>query len=106
MKSEDIHLGDLHRILFGDVPGSFFIEVSLRTVIIYAILMISMRLMGKRMEASLGRIEMISMVALAAAIGIPLQSPDRGLLPAIIIAAVVVFIQKLVAKKSMNNEKF
>ncbi|MBE9464234.1 DUF421 domain-containing protein [Dyadobacter subterraneus] len=106
MKPEDIHFGDWHRILFGDVPGSFFVEVIFRTAIIYAILMISMRLMGKRMEASLGRNEMISMISLAAAIGIPLQSPDRGLLPAVIIACVVVFTQQFIAKKATQNEKF
>lgn len=106
MKPEDIHIGDWHRILLGDVPGSFFIEVIFRTLIIYAILMISMRLMGKRMAASLGKNEMISMISLAAAIGIPLQSPDRGLLPAIVIACVVVFTQQFIAKKTTQNEKF
>ncbi|MCF0057061.1 DUF421 domain-containing protein [Dyadobacter sp. CY356] len=106
MKSEDIQLSDWQRILLGDVPGSFFIEVIFRTLIVYMILMVSMRLMGKRMEAALGRNEMISMVSLAAAIGIPLQSPDRGLLPALIIAVVVVLTQHFIAKKSMESEKF
>lgn len=106
MKPEDIQFGDWHRMFLGDVPGSFFIEVIFRTIVIYAILMISMRLMGKRMAASLGRIEMISMISLAAAIGIPLQSPDRGLLPAVIIAIIVVFTQQFIAKKSTQSEKF
>ncbi len=106
MKPEDIQFGDWHRMFLGDVPGSFFIEVIFRTIVIYAILMISMRLMGKRMAASLGRIEMISMISLAAAIGIPLQSPDRGLVPAVIIAIIVVFTQQFIAKKSTQSERF
>ena len=106
MKPEDIKFGDWQRIIFGDVPGSFFVEIVIRTFIVYLVLMISLRLMGKRMAASLGRIEMISMISLAAAIGIPLQSPDRGLLPALIIAVVVVCTQKFVATKSSRDQNF
>jgi uncharacterized membrane protein YcaP (DUF421 family) len=106
MKPEDIKFGDWQRILLGDVPGSYFIEIIIRTFVVYLVLMISLRLMGKRMAASLGRIEMISMISMAAAIGIPLQSPDRGLLPALIIAVIVVCTQKFVATKSSKDQKF
>ena len=106
MKKEDIHLFDWHRILFGEVPGGFFIEVIIRTAIIYIVLMVSMRLMGKRMASQLGRNEMIAMTSLAAAIGVPIQSPDRGILAAVIIAAIVVFIQQMIAKKASQSESF
>ena len=106
MKSEDIHISDIHRILFGDVPGVFFIEVFVRTIIIYFVLMVSMRLMGKRMASQLGRNEMITMISLAAAIGVPIQSADRGILPVIIIAIIVVAIQQFIAKKASENEVF
>jgi uncharacterized membrane protein YcaP (DUF421 family) len=106
MKPEDIKFGDWHRIIFGDVPGSYFIEIIIRTFVVYLVLMISLRLMGKRMAASLGRIEMISMISMAAAIGIPLQSPDRGLLPALIIAVIVVCTQKFVATKASRDQNF
>jgi len=106
MKSEDIHFNDWARIFIGDVPGSFYIEVTIRTAFVYLLLMISMRLMGKRMASQLGRNEMISMISLSAAIGVPIQSPDRGLLPAVIIAFIVVITQQIIAKKATQNEKF
>lgn len=106
MKSEDIHLTDWARIFIGEVPGSFYIEVTIRTALVYLILMVSMRLMGKRMASQLGRNEMISMISLSAAIGVPIQSPDRGLLPAVIIAFIVVLTQQLIAKRATQNEKF
>jgi uncharacterized membrane protein YcaP (DUF421 family) len=105
MKPEDIHITDWQRIFIGDVPGAFYWEVILRITVIYAILMISMRLMGKRMASQLSRNEMIAMVSLAAAIGIPLQSPDRGILPAFIIAAVVILIQQLTAWMASRSQK-
>ena len=106
MKSEDIHLADWARIFFGNVPGGFYIEVVIRTAIVYLLLMVSMRLMGKRMASELGRIEMVSMVSLAAAIGVPMQSPDRGILPALIIAFIVVVTQQIIAKRATKSEKF
>jgi uncharacterized membrane protein YcaP (DUF421 family) len=105
MKPEEIHLNDWQRIFIGDVPGGFYLEVILRVVIIYLILMVSMRLMGKRMASQLSRNEMIAMVSLAAAIGVPIQSPDRGVLPIVVIALIVVVLQQLVAKISTRSEK-
>lgn len=106
MKKEDIDPLDLARILFGEVPFVFYIELIFRTVFIYAMLMIAMRLMGKKVASELGRNEMIAMVSMAAAIGVPLQSPDRGLLPALIIAGIVVALQQLIAAKTTTSEKF
>lgn len=105
MKPEEIHLNDWQRIFLGDVPGGFYLEVVLRISVIYLILMVSMRLMGKRMASQLSRSEMIAMVSLAAAIGVPLQSPDRGILAAVVIAIIVVSVQQLIAKLSTRNEK-
>ncbi|MCE7066942.1 DUF421 domain-containing protein [Dyadobacter sp. CY326] len=104
MKPDDIKISDWQRIFLGDVPGGFYPEVIFRIVVIYIILMVSMRLMGKRMASQLSRNEMIAMVSLAAAIGVPLQSPDRGVLPAVIIAMVVVLVQQLVAWLSTRNQ--
>ena len=46
------------------------------------------------------------MVSLAAAIGVPSQAPDRGILPAFIIAAVVVFSERWIAVKTYRNQSF
>lgn len=65
----------------------------MRITVIY--LIVSMRLMGRMVVSQLNRSEMIAMVSLAAAIGVPLQSPDRGILAAIVIAAIVISIQQV-----------
>ena len=106
MESFEIQITDLERIFFGEVPASFFLEIIFRTAFVYLILIISMRLMGKRMSSTLQRNELAAMVTLAAAIGVPIQEPARGLLPAAIIAVVVVVIQQLVAKRVAKNDKF
>ena len=55
MKADEIKLGDWMRILFGEVPPAFFLEVVIRTVIIFFLLILSMRLFGRRMAAQINQ---------------------------------------------------
>src|SRR4051794_35116080 len=57
-------------------------------------LLVAMRLMGKRIGAQLTQSELAVVVSLGAAIGVPMQVPDRGMLPAILILAIAVGIQR------------
>ncbi|WP_018622319.1 DUF421 domain-containing protein [Spirosoma luteum] len=106
MDKEAIHLYDWARILIGQVPGQFYIEILIRTAFIYLLLVVSMRLMGRRMASKLSRNEMVAMVSLAAAVGVPILDAQRGLLPILIIAVVVVFTQRLVSYWAARNQKF
>jgi len=106
MKEYEIKLSDIQRILQGEVPFHYFVEVILRAAVVYLILMISMRLMGKRMSSQLSRNEMAAVASLAAAIGVPLMNPDRGLLPAVVIAMVIITMQVLIAKIATKSKKF
>jgi uncharacterized membrane protein YcaP (DUF421 family) len=91
------HITDYLRILMGDVPWSFLLEAAIRLIILYVLLLTGLRLMGKRMAGQLSRTELAALVSLAAAIGIPILSADRGLLAPLAIASVVVGGQRLVA---------
>ncbi|MCX6216803.1 YetF domain-containing protein [Spirosoma sp.] len=106
MKKEDIFLSDWLRILVGEVPGTFYIEILIRAAAVYLILVVSMRLMGRRMASRLSRNEMAAMVSLAAAVGIPILDAQRGLLPVVVIALVVVFTQRFISYWAAKNEKF
>jgi uncharacterized membrane protein YcaP (DUF421 family) len=106
MKPDEIKIDDIGRILIGNIPPAFFIELVFRAFFIYLLLFISMRAMGQRMAAQLDKTELTAMVSLAAAIGIPIQSPDRGLLPAIVIAIIVIFVGKLAIRLSIRNKKW
>jgi uncharacterized membrane protein YcaP (DUF421 family) len=106
MEKSQIKITDLYRILVGDVPFEYYAELLLRSVFIYLLLMICMRLLGKRMASRLGRNELIALVTLAATIGIPLTAPERGLLPPVIIAVLVVYISRWIAARSFRDIKF
>ncbi|MGN6640501.1 MAG: DUF421 domain-containing protein [Mucilaginibacter sp.] len=106
MQSQDIHLKDWLRILIGEVPPSYFLELLIRAAAVYFILMLSMRSMGKRMSSQLSRNELAALVSLAAAVGIPMMSPERGLLAGAVIAFILISVQRLIAKLCVINEKF
>jgi len=106
MKEYEIYLQDVTRILIGEMPIIFILEVAIRTAVVYFVLIGGMRVMGKRMASQLSRNEMAAMVSLAAAIGVPIHDPTRGLLPAILIGLVIFFFQYFISLLASKNERF
>lgn len=106
MKEYEIYLEDVTRILIGAMPVIFILEVAIRTAVVYFVLIGGMRLMGKRMASQLSRNEMAAMVSLAAAIGVPIHDPTRGLLPAVLIGVVIFFFQYLISLLASKSERF
>jgi uncharacterized membrane protein YcaP (DUF421 family) len=106
MKPEEIKLTDWSRILLGPVPPEFYIELIIRGFLVYALLMVSMRLLGKRMSSQISRLELAALVSLASAIGVPLLSPMNGILPAFIIAVIIVGFTRLISYISLKSQKF
>jgi uncharacterized membrane protein YcaP (DUF421 family) len=105
MTSETIHITDIQRILFGEAPPGFLLEAVFRITFLYILLVLSMRLLGRRMANALNRNDMAALVSLAAAVRIPMQDPQRGLLPALIIGIVVVVIIRSINFLSVSHEK-
>jgi uncharacterized membrane protein YcaP (DUF421 family) len=90
------HITDYLRILMGEVPWSFLLECAIRLVAMYLLLLLGLRLMGKRMAGQISRTELAGLVSMAVSIGIPLLSPDRGLLAPVAIIGTVVLLHRLV----------
>lgn len=94
MKKEDIYLGDIKRILFGQAPPEFLLETFIRTAIMYVLLLAIVRILGKRMKGQLTITEMAVLIMLGAIVSVPMQVPDRGLLQGVIILIATVLFQR------------
>jgi uncharacterized membrane protein YcaP (DUF421 family) len=105
MKKEEIHLSDFNRILFGQAPGEFLIEVFIRTTIIYLALLFLLRILGKRMDGQITIIEMAVMVTLGAIVSVGMQLPDRGILQSIVALVCVFIFHRGINWLSVKNEK-
>lgn len=101
----DQKLTDWRRILVGEAPVEFLLEVFLRTIIIYLILLIILRFMGKRMTGQLSISEMAVMITLGAIIAPTMQIPDRGILMGIIILLTALSFYKGINLWGFYNSK-
>jgi len=106
MPAKNIEPFDFKRLLVGEeTPWWFLLEVACRISLIYFILIVTMRLMGKRMAAQMSVSEIAIIVTLGAAVGMPMQSPERGLLPAVVILGVAVLFQRGPSLWSFESRK-
>src|SRR4051812_38515819 len=105
MEQQQASLTDVHRILMGDAPWIFAVELIIRLLIVYFLLLLFMRLMGKQVASEMSCSELAVILMLGAIVGLPIQSPERGLLPAIAVLLVVLVLERGLAYWSFKNRK-
>ncbi|MCP2015027.1 uncharacterized membrane protein YcaP (DUF421 family) [Deinococcus sp. HSC-46F16] len=103
MSAEVVPL-DLPRMFLGDFPPLFFAEIALRTVVIFGWLLLLLRLMGKRGLAQLSPLELAIVIGLGSAAGDPMFYPEVPLAHAMLVLALVVGMQRLLAYLVIKNE--
>jgi uncharacterized membrane protein YcaP (DUF421 family) len=106
MDKEDIRLDDWDRILFGQGTPLYLLEVVVRVAIVYLMILLAMRFLGKRMIAEVGRADVVARVSLAAAVGLPIQRPGRGLLVAAVIVVIIVLVSRYLNWITTKKERF
>ena len=105
MKKDEIHLYDINRILFGEAPPIFLLETLIRTLIVFTLLLIMIRYLGKRMSGQLTIMEFAVLLTLGAIISPAMQAPDRGILAAALLLFIVLFLQRRINLLSFKNKK-
>jgi uncharacterized membrane protein YcaP (DUF421 family) len=98
-------LSDGHRLLFGDASPVFLAEVALRAAVTYVGVVAVMRTLGARVAGQFTLFEVSVSVVIAAAIGVPLQSGDRGILPAMVLVGVLLLLQRLLAEVGVRHRR-
>lgn len=108
MNPKDIHLSDWWRILFGSQPPIFLAEVLIRSIVMYLALLLTLRLMGKRMNGQISITELAVMISLGAVVSLPMQSPQQGVLEGAVLLFLVLVFERglaLLASRSGRLEK-
>ncbi|MGJ8571540.1 MAG: DUF421 domain-containing protein [Hoeflea sp.] len=82
------------RMLLGDAPSSFLLEILFRTVVIYVYTFGLIRWIGGRSISQLSLVEFLLVIALGSAVGDTLFYPDVPLLHAMLVITVIVVINK------------
>ena len=93
-------------LMLGGEEWSFLLETVLRTLIMFIIIVISLRLLGKRGVKQLSVFELVVIIGLGSAAGDPMFYKDVGILPALIVFAMVVGLYSLITFLIGTNKNF
>lgn len=93
-------------LMLGGEPWSFLPEVFLRTLIMFIILIVSLRLLGKRGVKQLSIFELVVIISLGSAAGDPMLYRDVGILPALLVFVLIVGLYSLITYFIGKNKPF
>ncbi len=96
---------DLTQLMMGKEDWNFIPEIVLRTLVMFLILLFSLRLLGKRGVKQLSVFELVVIISLGSAAGDPMFYREVGLVVAIVVFIVIVIAYKLISFL-VNRSKF
>jgi uncharacterized membrane protein YcaP (DUF421 family) len=99
-------LNDWHRILFGNAPAVFMVEILFRTVIIYIFLLMIVTWLGKRMAGQITIFELGIAIMIGAIVAPPMETPERGIIQGIAILFLVLILHQLLSTLALKSRRF
>ena len=83
-----------------------FIIIGFRTIFLYALLVVVLRVMGKREVGELSVIDVVVFVIMAEVVAVAVESPDKKLFHSIFPVLLLLGIQLLTSYLSLKSKKF
>lgn len=94
-----------HELLFGDEGVNFLLEIALRSVIMFLLIFLGLRVAGRRGVSQLSIFELLIIISLGSAAGDPMLYREVGLLNSLVAFAVVFFVYWIITKMVENSDK-
>lgn len=96
---------DWQSFLLGEEVWQFLVEVIIRTIIMFVVLMLCLRLMGRRAFMQ-GLFEVALIIALGSATGDAMFYSKVGMLPALLVLVIIVLLYRVINYFISNNRLF
>jgi uncharacterized membrane protein YcaP (DUF421 family) len=93
-------------LLLGSENWPFLWETVLRTFIMFVIIMIALRLLGKRGVKQLSVFELVVIIGLGSAAGDPMFYKDVGILASLVVFVMIIALYSLITYLIGQNKKF
>nr|WP_294929113.1 YetF domain-containing protein [uncultured Flavobacterium sp.] len=106
MDKDDIKITDWYRILFGEAPPEIIVEVAIRSIILYLVLVFVVRLLGKRTNSILTITERAVFITLGAIVAMPMHGPSHGIVIGIVVLLTVLILQQSLTRSFFLNTKW
>lgn len=94
------------RIFFNDLPVSFLLEVVFRTVVMFIMVLLTLKLTGKRGVKQLSVFEVVIIISLGSAAGDPMFYKDVGIIPAITVFVCILIMYRVITVLLGKSKKF
>ena len=98
-------LDTFEQMLIGDEEWNFIPEIMIRTLIMYLIVLISLRTLGKRGVKQLSVFELVVIISLGSAAGDPMFYREVGLVAALAVFIVIVISYKITSHFVSKSKK-
>ena len=98
---------ELFRVLFGEEDNQrilFFVEVVLRTAVMYFYTIFLARMVGQGGVGQIGPFEFVLVIAVGSAAGDPMFYPDIGLLQGMLVITMVILLHRLTGFAMSRNK--
>lgn len=97
---------DWTEVLLGEEDWPFLLEIAIRTFAMYIIILIGLRLLGKRGVGQLSVFELVVIISLGSAAGDPMFYKEVGMLIPVVIFTIVVSSYRLTTYLSAKSKSF
>ncbi|MES2484671.1 MAG: YetF domain-containing protein [Bacteroidota bacterium] len=95
-----------NRLLFNDLPFTFLLEVAFRTIIMFVVVLLTLKMTGKRGVKQLSIFEVVIIISLGSAAGDPMFYEDVGLIPAITVFLIILIMYRTVTWLLAKSKRF
>lgn len=96
---------DWTKLIVGDEDWGFLLEVCIRTILMYFVILIGLRLLGKRGVRQLSVFELVVIISLGSAAGDPMFYKEIGLMIPVAIFSVIVAAYRLTTFLTAKSKK-
>lgn len=96
---------DWKMFFIGEHEPFFLLEVFIRTVLMFMVILIALRVLGKRSVSQLSVFELGVIIGLGSAAGDPMFNKDIGLLPCLLVFGVIIGMSRLLTWAINKSEK-
>ncbi len=97
---------DFKTVFLADLDWSLALQIVLRTLIMFSVILVFLRLSGKKGVSQLSIFEVAIIIGLGSAAGDPMANPDQAIVPALIVFVTIMVFYRLITWFASRSEQF
>jgi uncharacterized membrane protein YcaP (DUF421 family) len=97
---------DAHKALLNDLDWEFAFEIVIRTFIMFTLILVVLRLSGKKGVRQLSLFEVAIIIGLGSAAGDPMFNRDTAIVPAVLVFITILLFYRVLTWLAIKSERF